>query len=75
MVQNYFGLIEGQVIDALFATKKNKTEVKEYLEQEIVGRYYYMTGQVENRLARDIDVAEAIKLFKDKERFEKLLKP
>lgn len=55
--------------------EKNKTEVKEYLEQEIVGRYYYMTGQVENRLARDIDVAEAIKLFKDKERFEKLLKP
>jgi hypothetical protein len=45
------------------------------LEQEIVGRYYYMTGQVENRLARDTDVAEAIKLFKDKERFEKLLKP
>ncbi|MBL4649533.1 MAG: S41 family peptidase [Aureispira sp.] len=55
--------------------EKNKTEVKEYLEQEIVGRYYYMTGQVENRLARDTDVAEAIKLFKDKERFEKLLKP
>lgn len=55
--------------------EKNKTEVKEYLEQEIVGRYYYMTGQVENRLARDRDVAEAIKLFKDKERFEKLLKP
>lgn len=55
--------------------KKNKTEIKEYLEQEIVGRYYYMTGQVENRLARDTDVAEAIKLFKDKERFEKLLKP
>lgn len=55
--------------------EKNKTEVKEYLEQEIVGRYYYMTGQVENRLARDTDVAEAIKLFKDKERFEQLLKP
>lgn len=55
--------------------EKNKTEVKEYLEQEIVGRYYYMTGQVENRLARDTDVAEAIKLFKDKKRFEKLLKP
>lgn len=55
--------------------KENKTEVKEYLEQEIVGRYYYMTGQVENRLARDTDVAEAIKLFKDKARFEKLLQP
>lgn len=55
--------------------EKNKMEVKEYLEQEIVGRYYYMTGQVENRLARDTDVAEAIKLFKDKERFQKILKP
>lgn len=55
--------------------KTHRTEVKEYLEQEIVGRYYYMTGQVENRLARDIDVAEAIKLFKDKKRFAELLNP
>ncbi|BDS12572.1 S41 family peptidase [Aureispira anguillae] len=55
--------------------EKHKTEVKQQLEQEIVGRYYYMTGQVENRLARDQDVAEAIKLFNNKERFDKLLKP
>jgi carboxyl-terminal processing protease len=54
---------------------KNKTEVKQNLEQEIVGRYYFMKGQVENRLARDIDVREAIKLFGDKVLFEKLLKP
>lgn len=52
-----------------------KKEVKQQLEQEIVGRYYYMKGQVENRLARDTDVKEAILLFKDKARFEKLLTP
>ncbi len=55
--------------------KQNKIEIKQHLEQEIVGRYYYMKGQVENRLARDVDVGEAIKLFKNKAEFEKLLKP
>lgn len=54
---------------------QDKKEVKLALEQEIVGRYYYMTGQVENRLARDIYIKEAIQLFKDKPRFEALLKP
>ena len=54
---------------------EDKKEVKLALEQEIVGRYYYMTGQVENRLARDIYIKEAIQLFKDKPRFEALLKP
>ena len=52
-----------------------KETIKQRLEQEVVGRYYYMKGQVENRLAKDTDVKEAILLFKDKARFEKLLTP
>lgn len=50
-----------------------KEEVKHKLEEEIVGRYYYMTGQVENRLARDKDVAEALKLFGNERAFDQLL--
>ncbi|MGH1336625.1 MAG: S41 family peptidase [Aureispira sp.] len=57
------------------AFEANKQAVKEALEEEIVGRYYYQTGQIENRLARDTDVAAALALFKDKEQFQKLLRP
>ncbi len=52
-----------------------KKEIKEAIEQEIVGRYYYMTGQVENRLARDKDVLEVLKLLSDKDKFNQLLTP
>lgn len=53
----------------------DKTAVKEALEQEIASRYYYQTGRVQNRLARDIDVNAALKLFADQARFKKLLTP
>ncbi|MCH2020949.1 MAG: S41 family peptidase [Saprospiraceae bacterium] len=54
---------------------KNKNEIKQRLQQEIVSRYYFMTGQVENRLAGDDYVNEAINLFSDMDKFEELLKP
>ena len=53
----------------------HQVKIKQALEQEIVGRYYYMTGQVENRLARDKEVLEAINLFADKKKFKALLTP
>jgi carboxyl-terminal processing protease len=57
------------------AFEQDKKAIKEALEEEIVGRYYYQTGQIENRLARDTDVAAALALFKDGQRFKELLKP
>ncbi len=57
------------------AFEMHKVLIKHTLEEEIVGRYYYMTGQVENRLARDNDVLEALKLFGDKDKFKQLLAP
>lgn len=59
----------------LEAIQTHKTSIQERLEQEIVGRYYYMTGQVENRLANDKDIAAALGLFEDKAAFDKLLAP
>ncbi len=55
--------------------KRHEDKIKKALEQEIVGRYYYMKGQVENRLARDKDVLEAIDLFANKNKFNQLLAP
>lgn len=57
------------------AFEQDKKAVKEALEEEIVGRYYYQTGQIENRLARDTDVAAALALFKNKQQFQQLLRP
>lgn len=57
------------------AFEADKKAIKEALEEEIVGRYYYQTGQIENRLARDTDVAAALALFKNSEQFQQLLRP
>lgn len=55
--------------------QSDKTAIKEQLEQEIVSRYYYQTGRVQNRLAHDIDVNAALELFTNTTRFKQLLTP
>ncbi len=55
--------------------QQHKKAIKEALEEEIVGRYYYQTGQIQNRLARDKDVAAALALFNDQQQFQQLLRP
>ncbi len=55
--------------------EKNRSLVKEALEEEIVSRYYFEKGKIQLRLKRDIDVNEALKLFSDKNAYESLLKP
>jgi carboxyl-terminal processing protease len=51
-----------------------KTEIKHLLEAEIVGRYYYQKGRTQNVLAHDADVASAIELLNDKDKYNSLLK-
>lgn len=43
----------------------HKTEVKELLENEIVSRYYYQNGRMENSFDFDNDLQLAIKALKD----------
>lgn len=52
-----------------------KTEVKRLLESEIVARYYYQKGRTQNTLAHDADVANAIEVLNDKDKYSTLLKP
>jgi carboxyl-terminal processing protease len=43
--------------------KKFKREIKEYLENEIVARYYYQNGRVKNNLPIDPYIAKAKEVF------------
>lgn len=45
---------------------KNKEEIKEMLENEIVSRYYFQKGRTENEFTYDKEVKKAIEALKDK---------
>lgn len=55
--------------------EEHKAEILHLLEQEIAARYYYEKGRIQVTLRNDKDVQEAIKLFADKAKFDKLLMP
>jgi carboxyl-terminal processing protease len=51
-----------------------KNEIINLLEKEIISRYFFEKGRIKVGLRNDVEIQEAIKLFGDKARFEKLLK-
>ncbi|MDG1841950.1 MAG: S41 family peptidase [Crocinitomicaceae bacterium] len=51
----------------------NKNEIVEFLENEIVSRYYFRKGKVINSFKYDDVVKEAISLFKDMQKFNEIL--
>jgi len=52
---------------------KHKAEIKKYLEEEIVSRYYFYKGRIEYALTNDDDVKEAIRLLSDLTKIKILL--
>ena len=52
---------------------KFKSEIKELITSEIVSRYYYQKGRIIATLQFDKDVEEAIKVLKDKKRYDNIL--
>lgn len=50
-----------------------KAEIRDFIEVEIVARYYFQSGKIENRLNDDIDVVEAIKILSDDSRYTSIL--
>jgi len=54
---------------------KNKEEVKQLVEEEIVSRYYYQKGRLEATLDGDTVIKRALVLFKDMNAFNALLNP
>ena len=53
---------------------KNKEDIKEQLEAEILSRYYYQKAMKFVAFDRDKEVQEALKLFKDLPRYNAILK-
>ncbi len=52
---------------------KNKVEIKRYLEDEIISRYYFQKGRIEFSLKQDDDVKETLRLLDDANKIKILL--
>ena len=66
--------MKGGVADDL-ELPKNKEEIKSVLESDIVARYYFRRGVVQQQLKADKDLKTALEILTDTERYESLLKP
>ncbi len=51
----------------------HKKEIKSLLEEEIIGRYYFTRGEIACSITHDNDVAKAIALLNDPEKYDSLL--
>ncbi|MBR4803523.1 MAG: PDZ domain-containing protein [Bacteroidales bacterium] len=60
--------------DKLVDLDKNKEEVKQLIESEILTRYYYEKGRTEGMLKYDNVLHKAIKVLSNKEEYNKILK-
>ena len=63
------------VVAADLELPKNKEEIKSVLESDIVARYYFRRGVVQQQLKTDKDLKTALEILTDTERYESLLKP
>ncbi|MDR1740036.1 MAG: S41 family peptidase, partial [Bacteroidales bacterium] len=54
---------------------KNKTEIKRFLRDEIIARYYYQEGRAQSELSGDKTVSKAIEILENKQEYNKILKP
>ena len=52
----------------------NKEEIKQYISEEIVSRYYYQEGRIKERLKYDKDIEEALRLFENLEKYNSILR-
>ena len=52
----------------------NKEEIKQFLSEEIISRYYYQQGRIQERLKHDKDIEEALRLIKNLEEYNSILR-
>lgn len=50
-----------------------KAEISEFIESEIVGRYYYQNGKVEHSLSNDPFILKSIEILNDVKRYKGIL--
>jgi carboxyl-terminal processing protease len=81
--ENYHGAIENDLLEMQRKLNENKnkdlhtfrSEIEMILKNEIIGRYYKQKGRIVASLKDDPEIAEALAVFANKQRFVSLLKP
>ena len=63
--------LESQKMDAL---QLNKKEIKEYLSDEILNRYYFKKGEYQNHIVFNKSILEAVKILQNENQYNKILK-
>ena len=61
--------------DVAFALDRYEQVIRQIVEQEIIGAYYYQAGAIEAGLGYDKQLKEAIRLLKSPEEYRKVLAP
>lgn len=80
--EDYFAAIESEFVmlkeeighDKKKDLQKQQAEIKQLLENEIVTRYYYREGAIQNSFSYDKEMTEALKILEDKSVYENYLK-
>ncbi len=74
-IQNQLQALKSKMSHSKDADMKTfQTEIRTLLEQEIAGHYYLQKGLKEASFTTDPDIKTALDLFKDMNRYEKILK-
>jgi len=63
--------LEAQKLEEL---AKNREEIKEHISDEILNRYYFKKGEYQNHIVNNRSIKEAIKVLKDQDRYNQILK-
>ena len=79
--ENYYTEIEAQIRNLESKVKHNKEsdlitfkeQIKSILEENIVSRYFLISGEIEASLDDDTDLQTAIKVLNDSNRYHKIL--
>ncbi len=79
--ENYYSEIEAQIANLESKVKHNKEsdlitfkeQIKSILEENIVSRYFLISGEIEASLDNDTDLQAAIKVLDDSNRYRKIL--
>jgi carboxyl-terminal processing protease len=79
--EEYFDAIEAEfkaLESKIYSDKKNdlikqSDEIKRLLENEIVTRYFYRKGAIQNSFVYDVEVAKAVELIQNPNEYKKLL--
>ncbi len=54
--------------------EKNKNEILQLLEEEIISRYYYQSGRIETALQHDAELKKAMEIIHDQSVYSSILK-